>query len=317
LKDETSLMSYVLPIVYGNEKNKRKKMLMAGKFIIAILKHPEKIIATSKKYFEGDDDTKVFEIVEHTEKSLRGPNSFNSLVYNEGTVDGLHLLFKEKLFKKQAESIDKATGYFEEALTKTAFSTNNLHTKTAWDEVKIKTDEPRYRMMGEISQLKTMCQSNEETLYRFSLDGPDTELPFKDEGASFAFVFAVDNENSDSVSKMVRSVSYMFSDQAQEEDTQTIEECFEWAEKHKSSEIRDLTYKQKKENRLYFVSISSNAAVTRRGDGFCKYFREGILHWRAYKTNSQGYVNKSGELVYGPVKNEYETSSESRQSAIC
>lgn len=300
LKDENSLMSYILPLVYGTKKDQRKKMLMAGKFIIAILKHPEHIIATSKKYFEGADDTEAFKIVEHTEKSLRGPNSFHSLLYNKGMANGLRLLFEAEFFKKQAENVDEATRDFENDLTKTAFNTNNLHIKTKWDDIKTKHEEPRYKMMVEISQLKTMCQSkNEETLYRFSLDKPDIELPFKDEGASFAFVFAVNNTKSDSVSKMVRSVSFMFSDQAKEKDTQTIEDCFKWAEENESSEIRNLTYKQKK-GRLHFVCIRSNAAVTRREGGFCKYFREGILHCSAYKINSKGYVSESGELVMLP-----------------
>jgi len=81
----------------------------------------------------------------------------------------------------------------------------------------------------------------------------------------------------------------------------TVEECFKWAKENESSELCNLTYNDN-DDRLKFVTISSNAAVMRRrGEGFCKYFREGILHKIAYKPNSKGYVHKSGELVLVPL----------------
>ena len=305
LKNEISLMSYILPMVYGKNnkderRDKRKKILMAGKLIMAILRHPHEVMDTSVKYL---DDTEAYEIAEDTEESLREKDWFYPFLYGKEAMTTLiSKTMKQELDEKQKDKIDEVTRTFEERLTVSAFNTNHLHIKRDWDEIKKNTSTPRYKMMGELSQLKTFSQSNDETLYRFSLQEPDVKLPFEDKGASFAFVFALKDENPHSLRKLVRSVSFMFSDQAQEVKdekgqkvgTQTVDQCFEWAQ-DESNDMRNLTYtKENKQCELCWVKIRSNAAVTR--EGVCSaYFSEGILHKRAYKTTSKGY--DVGKLV--------------------
>ena len=150
----------------------------------------------------------------------------------------------------------------------------------------------RYRVMPEMSKLKSFSEAENSLCFCFNLDTPCIKLY---ENESFTFVFVLNTkQKKEAIKILVKTITYMFSDAK----TETFEGYYNWAKEHsdlKSLQLTEYVWKNKEKIEqvdyirnplvLKFAELETSAVIQVYNDAHKGYFQEGILHQDQYEKN--------------------------------
>lgn len=309
LQRKDSLMSFLIPLINPRSglSKKEKEFILCG--VIAQIIMKPAMVKDAVKYINMEGAEELFQAVENTEGEIK-QNNYDQTIFSESVKRMIHELIVHKMPPTPRKELDEATGAFQAGLSSLGFNTTHFHVAADWEAFKFQSNSGRYRVMAEMSRLKTLSEEKVETCYRFTLWSHCKKLH---ENESFAFVFVMNKGDQDKAIKiLIRTITYMFSDAK----TETIAQCYNWAtqdndlnalaktctcaqvckgDPKNTSDHHDIIQPL----RLKFVEIEASTVLQVRNELFSEHFQEGILHRDGYDKNVKrwGTTNVKKEVL--------------------